>query len=492
MLQSIQFIPGVDSQQLELSLRSLALVNILVGPNGSGKSRVLRGIRRLDTNANTKGASNEIVISPEGISLTVAGEFDSNPQPMHANNLSALKFLQKAFEVLGLGELKERNDVYHAPAELGSKQTVSTAHRREVSMNDVVIVRDEKFLEFESVFSAGTIRLAEIYAQIEAFKQSASPHKFNPDACLVILIEEIEKTFHPAALKKILAALVECAHLRRNGISGSNMQGHLKISVPTQIFITTHSPFLISAAAEFSSDLVKVYLLKDGKTADIKGKAGGESGYGGTEALFAANAMLGASQRDYIPDQIILAEDSIQQFLSAAAKTLGGSVGAYQASTSGDSKTGKAAKTLLSLTEGHLELGNDQPWKNVLTFRITVFLDGPPDSNDTQKWKELKSKYGDKFSCEQISEKEFETCHPREIVNEFLKSKNYPEWHQLTFKGYASALPEIAKTSNEFQKATAIGRLKCELAKFIGEKINLELLKENYPKLRSVLNLPPS
>jgi AAA domain, putative AbiEii toxin, Type IV TA system len=483
MLQEISFKPTKNTQQLDLSLKSLACVNILVGPNGAGKSRVLRGIRSQTEGAPQSPDHDDITVLPLQIKLKVASDFERLPSAPTLFDNDFRRHLAQAFNDLDLGNLEEKIVGGHAPGGLGG--TVESAPRQDkiLMMNDVLVGGDNDFVPVDSTFSAGTLKLADVYSKIAAYMDRPIYHIFDGNSCFIVLIEEVETALHPAAHKKMLAALVECARNGRKAIISNPSLGDSEIVVPTQIFVTTHSPFLVSAAAEFSPDLVKVYLLQNGKTVDIKGKVGGENGYGGAGALLAANQMLGASQKDYIPSRIVLAEDSIQQFLSAAANKLGGTVDAYQASTSGDSNTCQTATTLLSFPENYLSLNQRQPWKNILNFEIFVFLDGPPQNNEKQRWENLETKYQNKLRYYEVAEVEFESCHPCDLVNNFLQKNSYASLTDGTFSNHARS--KLGITCGK-----EIGKLKCELAKFVGENITKELLQQHYSKLLQVLRLP--
>jgi hypothetical protein len=157
----------------------------------------------------------------------------------------------------------------------------------------------------------------------------------------VVLVDELENSLHPSAHKIALSKIVQLVqssffHGQTSGGNTSLTREQIQLGasltepIKIQCFISTHSPFVVSAAAEYDPSVVKVYLLKDGKTRSAKDEPGGEDGYGGMQSLFAANWMLGASQKDYIPSKIILAEESIQRFIEIAAKTLGVSLSSYQ------------------------------------------------------------------------------------------------------------------------------------------------------------------
>jgi hypothetical protein len=494
MLKSITFHPVAETGQLDLTLRDLAMVNILVGANGAGKTRVLRAIELVSLK-NSNGKSNSVTTEPLNIPVGAQIMLQTGNKPFDIK--SQENYYRQAISELSIGELTEHLIKFPKLSPLGTKPSEKDEDEevREVRCNGIIIVQGDKAIEINNFFSGGTVRLANLIEEIETLLIGQEHPCQTLDApAFVVLIDELETALHPSAHKVALSKIVQLAksnffyygHNSVGGISvvrdritmGASPTRPMKI----QFFISTHSPFVVSAAAEYDPSEVKVYLLKDGKTRSVKDEPGGEDGYGGMQSLFAANWMLGASQRDYIPSKIILAEESIQQFIKVAAKTLGYSLSSYQASTSGDSRTQHVAQTLLELAESHLEFGKTQPWKSVLSLDVRVLLDGKPPESEDKKWKALEQKFRDAISVIVLSDDEFEGLHPPHLVATFLADKGYPHWDSGKFKDYANALPQIAELKSR-DKAREIGKLKCELATFVAERIDLETLKQCYSKL---------
>jgi hypothetical protein len=473
------------------------MVNILVGANGAGKSRVLRAIE-LASHEKSNGESNFVTTEPLNILVGTQIMLQTADKPLDIKNQE--NYYHQAISELSIGELTEHRIKIQKLSPLGTKPSEKEEYEeevREVRCNGIIIVQGDKAIETNNFFSGGTVRLANLINEIETLlmDQMDQPRlaaTSDPPA-FVVLIDELETALHPSAHKVALSKIVELA--KSNFFYGGNAMGGTSVvrnqimmgasltePMKIQVFISTHSPFVVAAASEYDPSEVKVYLLKDGKTRSVKDEPGGEPGYSGMESLFAANWMLGASQRDYIPSKIILAEESIQQFIKAAAKKLGTSLTSYQASTSGDSKTQHVAQRLLELAKSHLEFGKTQPWKSVLSLDVIVLLDGKPTESEDEKWEGLKKDYPNALSVIVLSDDEFEGLHPPQLVATFLAGQGHPHWVSGKFKDYANDLPQIANLPPR-DKAREIGKLKCELATFVAEQIDLETLEQCYPKL---------
>jgi hypothetical protein len=490
-LHSITFEPTEDSEQLDLTLQDLAMVNIVVGANGSGKSRLIRGLgynearqgRRNSLKSNLN-IPNYMKIKPDGIKVITTSilqfpsfEFDNQT----GVDIDSYRLAVNELSIGGISD-HEIENLIHPP--LGTKRTPKKESLKEIHFNGIPIVRGTDKFDTALIFSSGTKRLANLYEQLDLinFTYDSPEGNISEKCAYIILVDELEIGLHPRAQRKALRDIVDFAQNGsiRNGLINAGTISEIK---PVQVFITTHSPFLVSAASEYNSHDVKVYLLKDGKTSSVNGQDGGESGYGGTQSLFAANWMLGAEQKDYIPDSIILAEDSIQQFLKASAQAIGCSICAYQASTSGDGTSRRTAQNLLQLARDQLAFGNSKPWKSVLSFNVIVLLDGEPNGGEKAGWEKLKTNSKTSFQLEIISKDEFEEVHPPELVAEFLSNKGYPKWDTGNFKDFSARLPHIQLIASKSEQAREVGQLKCELAIFVGKRMTRESLVKYYPAL---------
>ena len=109
---------------------------------------------------------------------------------------------------------------------------------------------------------------------------------------LIVMLEEPEEGLHPEAQKKlpeIFKIFVETFKQK---------------NVNVQFLISTHSPFIISAAAKLDNQ--KVYLIEDGQCINPQGS---EKGGAKIQAL----KMLGAGLDDFIPKTIVVCEGCVDK-----------------------------------------------------------------------------------------------------------------------------------------------------------------------------------
>jgi AAA15 family ATPase/GTPase len=107
-----------------------------------------------------------------------------------------------------------------------------------------------------------------------------------------LLFEEPESFLHPS-YQKILPSLLNDLFINE--------------SSSVQIFITTHSPFIISAAGEYS-DTQKVYMIEDGVCLNPEGSSG-------KDVKGIAATMLGAGIEDLTPSTVVFCAQSEKTFL---------------------------------------------------------------------------------------------------------------------------------------------------------------------------------
>jgi hypothetical protein len=110
----------------------------------------------------------------------------------------------------------------------------------------------------------------------------------------LFLIEEPELTLNPKLQKEI----PKFFHNITNDFK--------KAGIEVQFLISTHSPFIVSAAAEFK-DSQKVYLIEDGECLNPQG-----SKKGGAKRL--GMEMLGAGVDDILPKTIVICESEVNQY----------------------------------------------------------------------------------------------------------------------------------------------------------------------------------
>lgn len=156
MLKSITFHPVAETGQLDLTLRDLAMVNILVGANGAGKSRVLRAIQ-LASHEISYRTNNSVTTEPLNILVGVKIMLHAANKPLDIK--SQEKFFRDAMRELSTGELTEHSITYQKPSPLGTPLGVIEEEVRELRFHGNPIVRGDSAIEMQDLFSGGTVRL---------------------------------------------------------------------------------------------------------------------------------------------------------------------------------------------------------------------------------------------------------------------------------------------------------------------------------------------
>jgi AAA15 family ATPase/GTPase len=118
MLKSITFHPVAETGQLDLTLRDLAMVNILVGANGAGKSRVLRAIE-LASHEKSNGKCNSVTTEPLNILVGTQIMLQTANKPLDIK--SQEKYFHQAMSELSTGELTEHFITIQKPSPLGTE-----------------------------------------------------------------------------------------------------------------------------------------------------------------------------------------------------------------------------------------------------------------------------------------------------------------------------------------------------------------------------------
>jgi hypothetical protein len=220
----------------------------------------------------------------------------------------------------------------------------------------------------------------------------------------LIIIEEPETGLHPTVQKSIPGILEEFI----KNISGD--------SSATQIVVTTHSPFIISATADFLNQ--KVYLIDNGTTVDLNNESGkGNDGYSGKETVAVVAKMLGASKTDlgYPENYCIVEESSFEQLLDRLRDN--GLLKNWEfISAGGNTKAVKLAARLEKLKQ----------WKTLLVCNLwyadkyNIILDGVSGSDTaSSQINSLKSHLESRLKI--LNRHALEDYYPDEIKKQFEK-----------------------------------------------------------------------
>lgn len=451
---------------LNIELKELGKINYLIGRNGQGKSRLLNAlIKKFGANASQLLVKDtETSIYPEQIK-GVAEPINFSPTSPILNP----EELDNSLIVMSQNPIKKDQI---------TEITTKSRSDRKNEEKTLSIIPDYKHNEVEipenqsNFWSTGTSSFTKfkenLKKQISTRGENLNRNSKNEDL-IIIIIEDIERYLHPSVQK-----------LLQNEIEKIITESIFKDQI--QVFITTHSPFVISGIKN-SISTTKVYLIDQNQTIDLFGKHNSENsknGYSSQQSLLMANYLLGSGLDDFFPETIYLCENSISVLIQGISSKLKIPFNSYCLHTSGDSDTITKSSNSMAIIEMIINTYSSQVLKFMLNVNIVALFDGPLTFKEEKKLTEIKYK---NFSHTLLSSKsELEQEYPISIVNELLIQKKMKTWdtsNTVKFKDHLLSLGVNGKN---------IGKLKEELAKYVVSKINTsEELKTQLPLIYNLL-----
>ncbi|MBA9074283.1 putative ATPase [Flavobacterium gossypii] len=317
----------------EIVLTDFAPINYIVGENGSGKTSILNALSFLNDGSNSRhffGPHSIVEFSVDEKSAQLKWNKE-NPnktenhstlliniyillsnleQEKGANNL---KGKAKIDSLIGIGDSAGLSKLNEFFIETGNHPLVA---KKYVDQDDP-FNQDNGRLIFESevgevnpIFIADGLRAKHNFTKnikdwVEAINETHSTNIF--------IIEEPENNLHPNFQKEI-PSILESILKKINP----------EIVEKIFFFISTHSPFIISACAKYPNQ--KVYPIQNGMPLFIDSKhqswniTNESSGYNGSDCAYIVSKMLGAEITDigYPENFGVLEEYSLQLILDNA------------------------------------------------------------------------------------------------------------------------------------------------------------------------------
>jgi|688.fasta_scaffold140081_1 hypothetical protein len=287
----------------------------------------------------------------------------------------------------------------------------------------------------------------------------------------IIQIEEPEVNLHPQYQKLIPSIL--------NDISAEFSN--------TQFLISTHSPFIISAAGKIAEKerlegkdpSQKVYLIEDGQTRDLFGELGkGNKGYAGGDCINVVNEMLGSDLSDYFGGLCFLAEKSVCAFLAGLKEN----ISFKDKIKSFTFILAKGEDTQRSIEAN--DLRRQAYSYSGLTENLKLIVDN--EAKNAIIFEQYKNDYPNSLIL--LSRDEIEPLYGQKVINSFLsKVKNLTIDYQDK-PDQSHYFKEFCKTNSlEDKLKLPIGKLKVELGEFAGENIEEENFKANFEDLADLI-----
>jgi ABC-type multidrug transport system ATPase subunit len=444
----------------EIKLKELGLINYLVGKNGSGKSSII--------NSMALGISNEPVwedfLGPEGFVMlesdnsfikvskieddSIIKQGELNPLPAvidtHARELPTLGLYRASFPDIQNMEMldffnstldKFNLDRILAERVVVSKNAFDSQTGKTIFITEGNEITPAFYAEGYQALNALIYLFSSITKELEEHLRQRDP--------IVFLIEEPENKLHPS-LQKIIPQLL-------TNLVNEYLAEYKKKII---IFISTHSPFLISGAAKLNEH--KVYLVEKGHLIDLENNIVNISeGYHGNECAWIVGQMLGSDVTDlgYPENYCILEEHSLQLILDECKRK--GIIRNIQfISASGHTRQ-------VSISETVNELVNLNTLVKCNPYYLDKYLFIIDNTEDfTKKEKEKITKIAERLGNRYLE------LSKRSIENFY---------GNLDSKIQTAATEEIKIASK-----TEVGQVKAKFAKLISEHINS---KENFSKL---------
>ncbi len=422
---------------LNIQLKGLGKVNYFVGPNGSGKTRLLEQLQSTE-------AGKLAFIEDDW------GRMDDRlvDQDVSKLNEDLKEIGQHGFELIDQ-EITVRT-------KLGEKTVDGETEISKVCVHGI----DKNVVPGQSILSRGTVKYLTLKKVVSDKMAKNTSNTIGSDGDdvepQILCFDEIESGLHPDLQRKIPEILEEIVNKHSS----------------SQIFVTTHSPFIISGVRNTNPNH-KIYLLCDGGLIDIKMKKdtlAAQIGYGPHQALLASHFMLGSNVQDFVPSPLVLCENSVEVFLQACAKKSNKYFNAYAITVSGDSNAVTNSNAAADLLKAIDNMNKTKPLKYLLGARIAIVFDGPLQNSD-----KLKLNNSDNVSIHCLGGgEELEQLYDICKTNDYLTGLDYPEWNKAIHSKFLEYLRE-----NGIIDHGDVGKFKEDLAAHIGGAVTC--LEEEYP-----------
>lgn len=337
---------------------------------------------------------------------------------------------------------------------------VQSVQRSLYRKNDIIAVGRDKDAEYEIVLkslSSGQRSMLMFYFIIEnsVHEHELQLSKQGVTKTLILLIEEPELSLHPKYQKQLPILLEEVQK---------------KYEKKVQLFISTHSPFVLSNVSGNNESikqgvyrkpihrpLSKVYVFDNGmlKTA-IKDKSG-VSGYSATEDLkFVVADMLGAEASDFgYPDNYVILEENSMLTLLQILQNKGIVNEKIQFISAGSDTDAIRTSLLMKTLTNYKTLLKCNPF---YVNKFYIIIDKPNAQGgllNSEDFAMLKQSIGDRFI--KLSKDALEEYYPEELQKEFyeefkkLNSDDYIQQGYLKAQ-FAIKFAEKISSKEDFEK----------------------------------------
>jgi len=438
-------------------------IHYFVGRNGSGKSRIFESIltgkaKRYQTvstaRRGTKATKNLRVATK--VSALKWGRFEYNDKTERSSDFARTAATFEKMDQIPLSRNSQKVDISNERNEDGdveaiTKTVISHLHHGTRYLGPIMM-------------SAGTKELYEL-------ENWEIPENIDKGNQISVILEEPENHLHPD-IEKMLPSFLEEWLNRMRG------KGYPRI----QIFVSTHSPFLIKGieTAPITSKH-NVYVLPENQEFEnlksIEPKPIGE-------AILHANHMLGSGLSDLLPKKILATEHSVAVLIQTVFKQLNINIPHFVADRGGATDHIRRINNIRDLAQMLRNLSTIYPEKYTLNLEYLIICDGV---DEKAKILEELGKGNDdhiKVDVLTLGKKCLEEIYSRPAFATYITKyhKGKRPWD------YKEDIKDYAKEILDIEGYKELGIFKRKLAEHVGAEIaTVSDLKRELQPLHTIL-----
>ena len=454
-------------------------LNFLIGKNGSGKSKILQalvtdGKGDLQTNQQLRNRQGIQVKQPKNSRLK---SMRYSAQEWSLHQFEVLRELQSSYASTNkVLQLMEQEKLEHTTVTDnvdyiivdGKPKTVTTT-------SDSHKIRGEELIE-QSMLSSGTLKLFGLLN----WRPTSQPNFININRLssvkpvVIFTIDEPENSLHPNLEKRFPEFLMQ----KYFELKKDKLLRNFEIF----IVVATHSPFILKGVSQLANN-ASVFVLPDTHNSELIN--GALEPVDPIEAIISGNMNLGVSIGDFLPEKLLIAENSIAVLIQNIEANLKIETPSFfVTNTGGDSNLETRVASVFGINKMLKSMSKNFPDRHIFAMSYTIFVD---DQNFKTKLETQWKNVGEteiKVEVINIGERCLEDSYPLDEVNKFI-AKKYPE--KSPWDGTQS-INKYLSDELGIQNHKEKGVFKAGLAKQISSRVNSkEKLKSSFPQLYDFL-----
>jgi len=437
----------------------------LAGPNGSGKSRLISSL--LEKKAIIQNEQNQ------HIDYRV-GEWPSKTYDHIAEVTSDLANVKQVLTDTGQTNIENaettitentRNPETGRVITQTSVEYIPSLHKAEFSGLEMLFTGTKHLYQ---KFNIDQNELMSCLPDWEPKKNSTSSKLPNIGKKLSFVFwEEPETALNPRVQKDIPLKIVEWYQKFRQ-------QQHGQLA----LIVTTHSPFILANVGKTNGVREQIISLNPNVVFEDRHEL---TPMNIAEGQTLALQILGGNIGDLMPRPVVIAEQSILDLLENVVRNLDYELPATLVSSGGDGEIDLRLSDAKKIQKVLSRVSNRWPERQLLDLQFWVIVDDQQAAENVGF--ETDEEEGISVKTWNLGTTDLEASYPTAWVDNFLQSRGIQGDYDKGTK-----MGDFLRAVLEEERYAEIGKLKCELAAYVGSQIsNMQHLNETLPKVHTML-----